>query len=323
MPETRVLSRPEASVAAVPGRAAGRGTFVLLNPIAGGGRNVRLRRRLERAFLALGEPIELIETGGPGHATALAREAAAAGFRAVCAVGGDGTIAEAATGLVGTAVPLAVVPRGTANQVAANLDIPANVESAVAVAVTGRPVSLDVGSIGERIFALAAGAGFDAAVMATATPALKERWGLGAYFYAALKVSVAAPRTNYRIVADGEELHVSAMSVVVANVGALYSAFRRARLMLSPKPETAWCDGFFDVVILQPTSVPGFAGLLARLTIRGFGGDGLLHLRAREVTIHADPAVPFEIDGDLAGLTPLTAIALPAALQVLVPRPVR
>jgi YegS/Rv2252/BmrU family lipid kinase len=302
------------------GREAGR-TCVIVNPAAGHVRAQALFRRIESAFAALGEPIDLVATTGPGHATALARAAAAAGYRAVCAVGGDGTLAETATALIGTGIPLAVVPRGTANQVAANLGIPMGLQAAIRVAVTGRPVDMDAGSIGGRVFVLAAGAGFDAAVMKRATRALKERWGFGAYVYAALKVSVAAPRTLYRIVADGEELHVAAMSVLVANVGALYATFPPARMVISPEPESAWCDGLFDVVVLQPTSVPGFAGLLARLAIRGFGGQGLLHLRAREVRIEGDPVVPFQVDGDFAGHTPFDATVLPGALRVLTPFP--
>jgi YegS/Rv2252/BmrU family lipid kinase len=280
----------------------------------------RLRQRIERAFAALGEEIELRETTGPGHATALAREAAAGQYRVVCAVGGDGTLAETATALAGTGTPLAVVPRGTANQVAANLHIPTNVEAAIQVAVRGEPVDLDVGVIEGRIFALAAGAGFDAAVMARATRSLKERWGFGAYIYAALKEAMPLPRTHYRIVADGRELDVDAMSVLIANVGAIYSTFPPVCMPMTPEPELAWCDGLLDVVILEPSTVPRFAGLLARLALRGFGGEGLVHLRAREVRVETDPVVPFQVDGDLAGQTPLSAAAMPAALRILRPR---
>lgn len=310
--------REQETQATTAGPGAGR-TFVILNPAAGGARARRLRDRVRSAFQAQRHEIELVETEGPGHATALARAAAQAGYAVVCAVGGDGTLAETATALAGTGVPLAIVPRGTANQLAANLAIPRDVETAVALALHGRIVEVDVGTIGDRIFALAAGAGFDAAVMARATTELKERWGFGAYIYAMLKEAALIPRTHYRIVADGKELHVEAMSVLVANVGAIYATFPPMRMPVTPYPEKALSDGLFDIVIMEPTSAPRFAGTLLRLAFRGFGGQGLLHLQARDVRIDAEPVAPFEVDGDFVGHTPLVASVLPGALRVLVP----
>ncbi len=145
------------------------------------------------------------------------------------------------------------------------------------------------------------------------------RWGFGAYIYAMLKEAAEIPRTHYRIVADGNELHVEAMSVLVANVGAIYATFPPMRMPVTPTPEAALSDGLFDVVIMEPASPPRFAGTLLRLAFRGFGGDGLLHLQAREVRIDADPAAPYEVDGDFVGHTPLVASVLPGALRVLVP----
>ena len=302
------------------GPKAGR-TFVIMNPRAGHARTERLRRRLEQLFARHGALIDVALTEAPGHATLLAREAAAAGYRTVVAVGGDGTLAETAAGLAGTPSRMALIPRGTANQVAANLGIPRNVDAAVQVALYGREVQLDVGSIDGRVFALAAGAGFDAAVMARATAELKEKWGFGAYIYATLMEAVTAPRTHYRIVADGNELHVRAMSVLIANVGALYTTFPPVRMPITPEPDAAWRDGLFDVVILEPNNLPQFAGVLARIAVRGFGGEGLLHLRAREVSVEADPVVACQIDGDPAGSTPFVATVLPGMLNILTPRP--
>jgi len=312
------VRRKEERTATTAGPGAGR-TFVILNPAAGGARARRLRDRVLGAFEARRHAVELVETEGPGHATALARAAAQQGYAAVCAVGGDGTLAETATALAGTGLPLAIVPRGTANQLAANLAIPRDVETAVGLVLNGRVVQVDVGTVGDRIFALAAGAGFDAAVMARATTELKERWGFGAYIYAMLKEAALIPRAHYRIVADGQELHVEAMSVLVANVGAIFAAFPPMRMPVTPTPEKALSDGLFDIVIMEPASAPRFAGTLLRLAFRGFGGQGLLHLQAREVRIDADPVAPYEVDGDFVGHTPLVASVLPGALRVLVP----
>src|SRR5690606_31597676 len=147
---------------------AGR-TLIILNPKAGQDDPARLRRMIGGAFAARCAPFDLVETRGAGHAIELARTGARLGYRAVCVVGGDGTLAEAATGVAGTDVPLGLVPRGTAIQVAQSLNIRTEFEAAVETVVNGTPMPLDLGRIGGRAFALVAGAGYDAAVMAAAT----------------------------------------------------------------------------------------------------------------------------------------------------------
>jgi YegS/Rv2252/BmrU family lipid kinase len=295
-------------------------TFIILNPTAGQETAARLRRLLGGAFAARGASFDLVETEGAGHATELARGAAERGYRAVCVVGGDGTLAEAATGLAGTTVPLAIVPRGTANQVAHNLQIPAELEAAVEVAVHGTPTPMDIGRIDGRAFALVAGAGYDAAVMAAATRPLKERWGFGAYIYAAVKQALTAEPAEFTINADGKEIRVRAASVMLANMGELFAHFLPFAPPLAPQPTRSWQDGLLDVVIIAPRNLPEFATVLGRAAHRQFAGDDrLIHLQAREVSIHTDPPIPVQIDGDATGTTPVHARVQHGGIQVLVP----
>ncbi len=306
------------------GRAAGPyadRTFVIMNPAAGQEDPARLRRLIGGAFAARRASFELVETERPAHATTLAREAAELGYRAVCVVGGDGTIAEAATGLAGSGTPLAVIPRGTANQVAHNLRIPSNMEEAVDLAIEGRPAAVDLGRIGERVFALVAGAGLDAAVMASATRGLKERWGFGAYVFAAVKEALAAQPVDFRITADGETLEVRAVSIMLANVGELFAHFLPFPVPLGPRPRSSWQDGLFDVVVVAPRNVIDVPGMVWKAVGKQFEGDDdrLLHFQAKEVTIEADPAIAVQIDGDPAGVTPMSATAVERAVRMIGP----
>ncbi len=302
------------------GPYAGR-TCIILNPKAGQDEPARLRRLIGGAFAARNAPFDLMETEGAGHAIQIARRAAELGYRAVCVVGGDGTLAEAATGLAGSRVPLALIPRGTANQVAQNLQIPTELEAAVEVAVEGVPTPMDLGRIGERSFALVAGAGYDAAVMAAATRAMKERWGFGAYVFAAVKEALSAAPADFRIVADGEELRVRAVTVMLANMGELYAHFLPFSFPLGPRPTRSWQDGFLDVVILAPRNATEFPAILWRAANRRFiGDDRLIHFQAREVSIEAEPTVAVQIDGDAAGCTPVTATVVPDGVRILTPR---
>ncbi|MFS8637148.1 MAG: diacylglycerol kinase family lipid kinase [Gemmatimonadota bacterium] len=298
---------------------AGR-TLVILNPKAGQDDPARLRRMIGGAFAARCAPFDLVETCGAGHAIELARTGARLGYRAVCVVGGDGTLAEAATGLAGTNVPLGLIPRGTANQVAQNLQIPTEFEAAVDTVVNGTPTPLDLGRIGGRAFALVAGAGYDAAVMAAATRSMKERWGFAAYIFAAVKEALTATPADFRIVADGEEIRVRAVTVMLANMGELYAHFLPFSLALGPQPTRSWQDGLFDVVILAPRNLTEFPAILWRAATRRFSGDDrLIHFQAREVSIEADPPVAVQIDGDEAGQTPVVATAVRGGALILTP----
>jgi diacylglycerol kinase (ATP) len=301
------------------GPYAGR-TFIILNPLAGQQDLMRLRRRIGGAFAERSAPFDLVTTEYAGHASVLAREAATLGYRAVAVCGGDGTLAEAATGLAGSAVPLAIIPRGTGNQVAQNLGIPLALRHAIDVAVHGRPVGIDLGSTGGRAFMLVAGAGFDADVMRTATRSLKERWGFGAYIYAAVKESLSAAPCRFHITADGREIDVEAVSVMVANVGELFARWLPLRMPLAERPMSAWNDGLFDVVIIAPRNPHDVAALFWQAAKRRLNGsDRVVHFQAREITIHADPPIAVQIDGDPSGSTPISMSVMPEAMRVIVP----
>jgi diacylglycerol kinase (ATP) len=306
-----------------PTRAAGPysgRTLVIVNPFAGQEQPERLRRRLGGALAAREAPFDLVTTQYAGHAAELAHEAAGLGYRAVAVCGGDGTLAEAATGLVGTRTPLAIIPRGTGNQVALNLGIPLDLEQAVGVAVNGPVRAIDLGRIDDRFFALVAGAGFDAAVMRTATRELKERWGFGAYVYAAVKEALNATPRPFRICTDGRDIEIAAVSVMVANVGKLFARWLPLRLTLGPDPTDAWHDGLLDVVIIAPRNPPDLAALLWQAANRQFThSDRLIHFQTASISIDADPAIAVQIDGDPAGETPVAMAAVRDAVRVIMP----
>ena len=296
-------------------------TLIIINPAAGQDDPARLRRLIGGAFAARRAPFDLVETAHAGHAVDLSREAASLGYRAVCVVGGDGSLAEAATGLAGSGTPLGLIPRGTANQVAHNLRIPVNLEEAVELIVNGTPAPVDLGRIGDRVFALVAGAGFDAAVMASATRGLKERWGFGAYVFAAVKEALNAQPVDFTITADGEKLEVRAVSVMLANVGELFAHFLPFALPLAPRPRSSWQDGLFDVVVLAPRNVIDVPNVLWKAMGRNYKSDDdrLLHFQAREVTIETDPPIAVQIDGDPAGVTPVSATAVERGVRIFAP----
>ena len=295
-------------------------TLVVMNPAAGQADTERVLRLLAGAFTVRGAGFDVVKTAGQGDAERAARGAAAQGYRAVVAVGGDGTVAEVITGLAGTGVPLAIVPKGTANQVACNLGIPRDVEGAVEVAVNGVPALIDLGQLDDgRYFALAAGAGWDAAVMEAATREMKDRWGFAAYVFAGLRLGVSPPAADFRITADGQVLHVRAAMVLLANMAQIV-ALARPVVSLPLAPGASFQDGMLDVCVFAPRNLTDVAAVLWRVARGRWGGDDrMIFLQARDVRIEADPSVVTQVDGELVGRTPLAARAVPGGVTVLVP----
>jgi diacylglycerol kinase (ATP) len=294
--------------------------LVVVNPAAGQEDRLRLLRQIGGALAVRGAAFDMLETTGPGDAAIHARRAAELGYRAVVAVGGDGTVAEVITGLAGSRVPLAIVPQGTANQVAGNLRIPTDVERAVDVAVTGVPVPMDVGVLGDgRYFALIAGAGWDAEVMAVATRQMKDRWGFGAYLYACLRKAIAPPSALFRITADGREFEIRAATVLIANVGQLFHELLPLDLRISPRG--SYSDGLLDICIFAPRNLPDVAAVLWKMARRSYWGDErMIYLQVKSIRVDADPPVVTQVDGDPSGVTPLEARVVPGGVRVMVPR---
>lgn len=299
---------------------AGR-ALVVLNPVAGQDDPRLVRRLLGGAFAVRGVGFDLVETAGAGDAERFARDGAEKGYRAVVAVGGDGTIAEVIAGLAGSTVPLGIVPQGTGNQLAANLGIPGDVERAVEVVTAGHTMPLDLGRVGGdpgRYFALMAGAGWDGEVMAACTRELKDRWGFGAYLFAGLRRVVTPPSALFRITADGAEFEVRAATVIVANAGQLFSGIFPVEVRIAPG--ASFHDGLLDVCIFAPRTLPDVAAVLWRVASRQYVGDErMIFLQARRVRIEADPPVMAQVDGDCTGETPLELYAVPGGVRVLVP----
>jgi YegS/Rv2252/BmrU family lipid kinase len=303
----------------MPSPNAGR-HLVVLNPVAGQSDTERVLRLLAGAFAVRRAPFDVVETRGAGDAEHFARAAAREGYRAVVAVGGDGTVGEVITGLAGTGVPLGIVPKGTGNQVAFNLGIPRGIEAAVDVVVNGVTVPMDLGQVAQgRYFAVAAGTGWDAAVVKLATRELKDRWGFGAYIYAALKVGATPPTTRYRITADGETLEMDAAMVLAANMGLIVTNPQAFNVRIAPR--ATHHDGKLDLCIFAPRTLTHAARMVWRMYRQMYAGDDrMIYLQAREIVVESDPPVVTETDGEPLGETPLHARAIPGGIHVLVPR---
>lgn len=250
----------------------------------------------------------------PSGTTSLVRAALAGGARACVAVGGDGTVAEVASALRGTDIPLAVIPTGSTNITARSLGIPSGSRRAAALLFgPQRTVPLDLGICGDHVFLNMAGAGLDSRIFERADPALKRRAGWLAYLPPALE-NLTIPPARFRLVVDGVLTEAVSPLVLVANGASVITP--RFTLYPGIRPD----DGMLDVLIFTATSRYAIARTLLHLARQRLDRSPYVcRLRARRVEIAADPPLPVELDGDVRLATPLTFTLAPAAVRVIVP----
>ncbi len=232
--------------------------------------------------------------------TGMAERAAVSGADLVMVCGGDGTVREVCAELAGTGIPVGIIPAGTGNLLARNLDIPLYLRSAIDVALNGQDRAIDLVDVGgdhieDTHFMVMAGMGFDAAIMEGVNEDIKKKIGWVAYVLAGLK-SLMFPAIKVEIQIDDEEPTVHrARTVLVGNVG-----FLQAGMPLLP--DAAIDDGVLDVVILHPKQFLSWIPLAVRVLRKSTTVDELIDRRTGvRVRIKASADTPRQLDGDSIG----------------------
>ena len=297
--------------------------FLVVNPEAGRGRGRRELDRLRRALHREAVDARIALTEGPGHAGALALDAAARGFTRIAAVGGDGTAHEMIGGLADGLEPrdlrrllLAIVPIGTGNDWARSLGVPARLPAAVAMLARGEEGDCDLGAIecetpkGPRRchFVNVAGAGFDAYVVERLGA---RKPGRSAYLLELLRSHRRFAQPVLRLTAPDGPRRASALAVF-ATVGGYCGGGMRVA------PTACLDDGLLDVTLIGAMSGARILWELRRLF------DASLHECDRvsawkidALDIDADPPCGVQADGELIGVTPARVCILPRALRVV------
>jgi YegS/Rv2252/BmrU family lipid kinase len=243
-----------------------------------------------------------------GDALRLAREAAVAGVDVVAAYGGDGTIMEVANALAGGSIPLGILPGGTGNGLAKELQIPVQLAEAAALLAQSTTVrKVDLGLVNGHYSILHTYIGLDESQQAPRDS--KERLKMLAYVAAIFKI-IKEPRiANYQITIDGVTSEGEGIMCLVTNaigLGLTWNATSHIR------PD----DGLLDVLVFKKDILSIAGDLLEEWREPGHlfqAGQG------REITVKADPPQPVFVDGELIGETPVTAVIAPKALPVIVP----
>ena len=311
MPAESVVERAEElTERLLPDRTPKRRMLVIVNPYATTVSD-RLRNLVVYALQSR-YAVEAIDTQEKNHATQICREAASEGYDAVVAFGGDGTVNEAANGLVGSDTPLTALPGGSTNVWARTLGIPNDVvdatEHLLAMADEWMPRRVDLGRVDKRHFVFSAGVGLDASVVrrVDAHPYRKRR--LGAWYYAWSGVAifnrsylVNPPRV--RVSAQGRELE--GVTVIVQNSDPFTFFRRRPIRVVEPSGLTS---GSLSAAVLKqatllelPTLIPRLLSSRARAVMRHRQVEPLPELSLMKVEAIDERPFPLQVDGDYIG----------------------
>lgn len=284
---------------------------LVVNPVAGQGRSMKVLPMVKRE---LGAHFELrtFKTRKRGDGLTLAREALRENCGAIVVLGGDGTIFEVANVVAKTSIKLGVIPSGTADVFAREMNIPCDPIKACQVIRAGRVRAIDVGKADDQFFLLMAGVGFDAQVVKDVNQDVKRMLKDLAYVLTGIKTVLTYKPSCMTICIDGRTA-VDGYFVVVGN--ARYYAGR-----FSITKEASIEDGLLDVCVFKNGDIKSFARYITGVLLNKHAGfQDVELLRGRSVQIESEQPTFVQADGELIGKLPMSFTVIPKALSVFSP----
>ncbi len=306
---------------------------MIINPAAG--QDKPFLNKLNTVFRECEVEWGLSITHQAGDARRWAQQAIANGVDVVAAYGGDGTVAEVASGLVGSPVPLAILPGGTANVMALELGIPNDLGKAARLAsgIDSVVEQIDVGQIKDRHFLIRVGLGYEAAIVEQADRTLKSRLGIWAYLWSAAQNLRTPKIAHYQLTLDGREVECAGFTCAIANSGSLGLPGLKLAQSVTIR------DGLLDVIIVEEASWRSLWDVLhhvfgaqrsstpvgeAELQAYNQALQGSIrHWQAKEISLHVHPMQVTQYDGEVLTpvALPLVCKVLPGMLHVVTPKP--
>jgi YegS/Rv2252/BmrU family lipid kinase len=292
--------------------------FVVLNPVAGTTDPDRLERRIVRRFESAGWVLDIHRTAENEEISHIVRKAIAQEPDMVIAAGGDGTVSQVAEGLIGTDIPLGLIPTGTGNVLARDLEIPLLSSRAIRLLVGPHKTrAIDALRVDDRHFLLNISIGTSAAAMHDTEREEKRQFGFLAYIWTGIRKLLGVQPAHFSLEVDGRTHRADASDVIIANSGIIgVPALRLGN-------EISMDDGKMGICIIRARAAWDYLRLMWDALLRRPQRDPRYHcLTATEqVTVSSDPALPVQGDGDPIGHGSLNVSIAPDALRVIVGKP--
>ncbi len=291
-------------------------TYVVLNPVAGVSDPETVRQSIESALRVHDIPVEIYETTGDEDLKQHVRDAVEQGFKLFISAGGDGTLSSVIDGLVGTELPLVIIPTGTWNALARALDIPLRVEPAIDLLFQEHEIrTIDAMQVGQNYFVLSVSAGVGALTMKDVERKDKRRLGKLADLQKALAELLEFRSYQFEVKIDGKPTKFRASELLVANSSIL------GLKALQLDPSIRMDDGKLNVCRIYANTISDYLQLAASLlrSDQKRNWNVLCMEASQEVEIHCREKLPVQGDGDLIGHLPVTVKIRPKAIRIMTP----
>jgi methylglyoxal synthase len=294
---------------------------LIFNPISGQGnadQDLGLIRQLLEPHLHL--QVHVTEPkDDPGE---LVRSAIEAKADLIIASGGDGTVSAVADALIGTGVPLGIIPRGTANAFAVSLGISRflPIRNACQVILGGHTRLVDAARCNGYPMILLTGVGYEAVTVEMASRELKNQWGALAYFMAGWQAMEGQELFETEIEIEGDVYTFQANAITIANAAPPTS------ILAQGAGEVVFDDGLLDVTIASAENrlqgiTTMFRMLGGAITRTNVEQQNVVHVRTPRLKVTTTPPQKVVVDGEIIGTTPIEVECIPAALSVFAPKP--
>ncbi len=289
--------------------------FIVINPVAGVSRPQDVRATIERVLGKAGWELEYYETTGKEDLPAVVRDAVISKPDLVVAAGGDGTISGVASGLAGSGVPMGIIPAGSWNALARNLEIPGSHEEAARLWLDEHEIQpLDGMRVGQRMYFLNVGVGVSSRLMAQTPRGEKRFLGGLAYIRTLVAELTGLSMRRYRVTVDGKVTKVRAVEVIAVSASLGGVGEMRAHDIFHPG------DGRVELCAIRAKTFGQGVMVILRFIAgkRGKNAGILYHRAEHSFTVQTQRRLPVQADGEIVGWTPLVGEVVPHAVKVIV-----
>jgi diacylglycerol kinase (ATP) len=293
-------------------------TLIIVNPASGGGRALAAEPLVAGYFASQSKSVQFVHSRSSENIRELAANGAAAGYRYVITLGGDGAFHHVVEGIRGTRAIAGFLPAGNGNDIARDLRIPTDTVSAAAAFCHSIPRAVDLVRVQfpdgrSAHFIGAGGMGLDAEAAHLANTRFKSWPGVTRYLAGALRTFFSEPAFELAAELDGTRWTGRAIFAAVANSSSYGSGVRIA-------PDAKMDDGWLEVVLVGDVAWTRLIEAIpVVLTTGDLRFDEVKRFRCRRVVLRADRAVKVHGDGELLGESPAEFEILPRAIHVMVP----
>jgi len=293
-----------------------RRAFIVINPVSGIGDIHIFRNKLEQHFDRAGWEFTIYQTTGEEVLKDIVSDCKDQAYDMVVACGGDGTISQVASGLVGSSIPLGAIPLGTWNALARNLGIPIYTEEALHLLTEAHSVrEIDGLEVKGNIYLISVSTGFSSSMIHSTKRAAKRRFGFLAYIWNLILQLFGLRRIGFHLVIDQKHRKVRAAEVMVVNSGLIGLGELPTRLNIHPD------DGKMEVCIIKPRTIFGLVTVAWNILIGGKNRNPEFRYYPSEASISIKTKKPRIVqgDGEEIGKTPVEIRVIPHAIKLIVP----